>query len=334
MIAGLSKKDFRLAGWILLGLLVAGAPCVVAAIVWWPGVMVVGPSALLVGFTAVVSADPKTAAWISVVFAGAATLAVFLSGHAIAATIFVMLLAGGSAYMSRWGLSGSVLLGAALAPYLIREPPPPLHFATHEWQYYAAVAATALLVGLWGVAFISYALRNMPTRPRSAPTPAPDAALAAILVGAATGAVAFVGLELLSSLMWVWVILTILLLTKPDQGLNWEQTRDRAVGTVGGAVVAGALIALGLPTIAVGVLAIVLLTVALTVRFTRRPYWLYAVFMTPVIVFMDSVPGDAFEVTAERVGFTLVGAGIAVGLSFVINALVRRRRSRVATVGP
>lgn len=292
--------------------------------------MVVGPSALLVGFTAVVSADPKTAAWISVAFAAAATLAVFVSGHAIAATILVMLLAGGSVYLSRWGLSGAALLGAALAPYLIREPPPALHFATHEWQYYAAIAATTLLAGLWGVAFISYVLRNMPRTPRSVPQPAPDALLAGILVAAATGVVAFVGLELLSSLMWVWAVLTILILTKPDQGLNWEQTRDRAVGTIGGAVVAGALILLGLPTIAIGLLVVVLLTVALTVRFTRRPYWLYAVFVTPVIVFLDSVPGDAFEVTAERVGFTLAGAGIAIGLSFAINALVQRRRRRVA----
>ena len=86
-----------------------------------------------------------------------------------------------------------------------------------------------------------------------------------------TGSIAFIALQWFPETMWVWLLLTILLLTKPTKGLNLPQTRDRAVGTVIGALIAGLIVTLGTPKQITGVLALLLIVAALTAMLSAFP---------------------------------------------------------------
>ena len=328
------KKELLLAGAVLAALVVVGIPFVVLQEVWWSSAMSVASLGSLVAVTAFISSDRRAAMIIVVAYAVASTIAVALSGTAVAAALFIALCAGLAAYSSRWGYASAALLLAIMIPYNIHKPPLPLPDGNHGLLYYLAILVVAILAGFWALALLSFALRRRKAKPVPlAPVPAPDALLGAVLIAVVSGAVALVALIWFPTTMWVWLLLTILLLTKPTKGLNLDQTRDRALGTVIGATAAGLIAFAGTPIAVRSVLALLLIVAALTVMLSGRPYWLYASFLTPAVIFLDTSPGDGIELAAERAALTICGAVVAVGLSFLINMLVHWRRRRAGVSG-
>ncbi|MGA9147914.1 MAG: FUSC family protein [Candidatus Nanopelagicales bacterium] len=329
------KKELKLAGAVLAALLAVAIPFLVLDVFWWSSAMSVGSLGALVAVTAYISSSRVAAMVIVAAYAVASTIAVALSSTTVAAAIFIAACAGLVAYSSRWGYAAAALLIGIMVPYNIHAPPLPLPNGDSGPLYYLAILVIALAAGFWAIAILAFALRRRKTKPVPlAPVPAPDALLGAVLIAAVSGGLAIVALTWFPATMWVWLLLTILLLTKPTKGLNLDQTRDRAVGTVIGAAAAGLVAVAGTPQPIKGLLALLCIVVALTVMLSGLPYWLYASFLTPGVVFMDSSPGDGIELAAERAALTLSGAAVAVGLSFLINMVVhwRRRRAGVPRV--
>lgn len=325
----MAAKLLKLAGWVLLALLVVAAPFVVLSALWWSSAIHVAALAALAAVISFTSSSRVAATVIAMIFAVAATTAVALSGTTVAAAVFIAGCAGACAYSSRWGYASASMMIAILVPYYLHGPPGALPNADVGPAYYAAIAIVAAVAGLWAIAVLSYAFRKRAAKPIPLTiVPAPDAALGAVLIASACGAVAFVSLTWFPTTMWVWLLLTILLLTKPTQGLNLTQTRDRAIGTLGGTAVAAVIVAIGTPSTVAGLLAILLIVAALTAMLSGLPYWLYATFLTPAVVLMDASATDGVELAAERLGLTLLGAVIAVGLAFVVNLVVHARRRR------
>ena len=308
-------------------MLVIALPFVAISAAWWSSAIHVAALAALAAVISFTSSSRVAATVIAVIFAVAATIGVALSSTTVAAALFIAGCAGLSAYSSRWGYASASLMIAILVPYYIHSPPGALADGSTGASYFGAIALVAVTAGLWAVAVLSYAFRKRKVKPVPLTiVAAPDALLGAILIALVTGSVAFIGLTWFPTTMWVWLLLTILLLTKPTQGLNLVQTRDRAIGTVGGAAIAAVIVALGAPAVLTGLLALLLIVAALTAMLSGLHYWLYATFLTPAVVLMDSSATDGVEIAAERAGLTLVGALIAVGLAFVVNFVVHARR--------
>lgn len=320
-------KELRLALAILAALLVIASPFAILAAFWWPSAIKVASLAALLAVTAYISSSRDVAAKIVIVFALVAALGVAVSTSVILSTLVIAACAGLSAYTSRWGLASAALMVPVLVPYLIHEPPLPLPNGDTGGAYYLSIAVVAAVAGLWAVAVLAFALRHRSVSPVPLSKVAvPDAILGAVLVALVCGAIAFVALTWFAASMWVWLLLTILLLTKPTQGLNLIQTRDRAIGTVAGAAVAGLIAASRVPGLVMGALALILVVAALTVMLSGKPYWLYASFLTPAVVLMDASATDGVELAFQRAVYTLVGAVVAVALAFVINLVVHWRR--------
>ena len=68
---------------------------------------------------------------------------------------------------------------------------------------------------------------------------------------------------------------------------------------------------------------------ALTLRYTTtRPYWQYVAILTPAIVLLEGLGRSVIDTAESRLGFTLLAAGIAVGIEAVARPLYRRRATR------
>ncbi|TDU39386.1 putative membrane protein (TIGR01666 family) [Gelidibacter sediminis] len=114
-----------------------------------------------------------------------------------------------------------------------------------------------------------------------------------------------------------WILLTIIVIMRPNYGLTKERSKDRIVGTLIGAAFAIGIVLLTQNVIVYAVLAIISLTLAFSL--VQQNYKSSAAFVTINIVFVYSlINPDAFQVIQYRVIDTVLGASIAVIANYVL----------------
>ncbi|MBJ7881056.1 FUSC family protein [Gelidibacter salicanalis] len=114
-----------------------------------------------------------------------------------------------------------------------------------------------------------------------------------------------------------WILLTIIVIMRPNYGLTKERSKDRIVGTLIGAAIAVGIVLLTQNVIIYAVLAIISLTLAFSL--VQQNYKSSAVFITINIVFVYSlINPDAFQVIQYRVIDTILGASIAVIANYML----------------
>jgi uncharacterized membrane protein YccC len=114
-----------------------------------------------------------------------------------------------------------------------------------------------------------------------------------------------------------WMVTGALIVMKPAFGGTLKTARQRALGTVVGAAIAGAVAAL---TSEVWVLlALAFLATWLAESIIRLSFTLFAVFITPLSILLANVliPGS-WEVAWQRTVDVGVGAGIGIGVSILV----------------
>ncbi len=305
---------------IFLALVISGAPFVVASALWWSGIAAVAIFALIVGSVATLSDGVKVGAAFSLGFVVLGSAAVAVSGSPLLAALLVAACAFGTAIAATYSLSGPMLIATLFIPYLVHAPPTTISGEPRGAGYYFAVAASLAAAGAWGCLFAWYLGRGKPIPARPAPVSMQNALRAGLLVAVVVGLITFVAIQRLASTEWVWLLLTIFILTKPTPDLNWTMTRARITGTFLGVAGAALIGALGLPSPVMGFLGLIAITIALTMKVEGRPYWLYASFLTPAVIFFDSASNDTPELALQRLLYTVVGAVFAIALAAAINA--------------
>ena len=114
-----------------------------------------------------------------------------------------------------------------------------------------------------------------------------------------------------------WILLTIIVIIRPNYGLTKERSKDRIIGTFIGAAIAIAIVLLTQNTIVYGVLAIISLT--LSIALIQQNYKSAAALITINIVFVYSlINPNAFEVIQYRVVDTIIGAIIAIVANYIL----------------
>ncbi len=107
-----------------------------------------------------------------------------------------------------------------------------------------------------------------------------------------------------------WILLTIVVIMRPNYGLTKQRTRKRIVGTlIGGAIAVGIVFITQNPT-AYAVLGILSLTLAFSL--IQRNYTTAAIFITLSIIFIYALlQPDVLNVIQYRIIDTVIGAGLA-----------------------
>lgn len=114
-----------------------------------------------------------------------------------------------------------------------------------------------------------------------------------------------------------WILLTIIVIMRPNYGLTKQRSKHRIIGTVIGAAIAAVIVMLTQNTIVYGSLAVVSLILAFS--FIQKNYKTSAIFITLNIVFVYALlQPDAFTVIQYRVLDTFSGALLALIANFFI----------------
>jgi len=114
-----------------------------------------------------------------------------------------------------------------------------------------------------------------------------------------------------------WILLTIIVIMRPNYGLTKERSKNRIIGTLIGAIVAVGIVLITQNVMVYGVLAIVSLILAFSL--IQQNYKFAAALITLSVVFVYSLFNpNAFEVIQYRVIDTIIGATIAVVANYLI----------------
>ncbi len=267
--------------------------------------------------------------WIAVI---TAVVTVVLSGLAAPASttpgLAALVLAGIGALLgaaSTRGASGPLVVAAIGIIFLIAEPPPLADVGWGPgWTLMLATGAAAA----WGLAAGLFIRWRRSPHPRQ-----PDPSSRAIS-GAYAGTLAVV----LGVSGWFvvsldlghgggWFLMTFVIILQPYLQDAWRLTVERALGTIGGVLLAMVLYAAlqDLPVL-LYVLATIATVTALTIRTTTsRPYWQYVVALTPGVVLLEGLGRSVVDTAEARVGFTLLAAGIALAIEAAARPVYRRR---------
>ncbi|MFA7266461.1 MAG: FUSC family protein [Candidatus Nanopelagicales bacterium] len=303
-------------------LIVALAPFFIASRIWWAGIATVAIFTLFVAVFATATLGPEVGIRFLLAFVVIGTVAIAVSGSPLLAALLVAACAYAIAMCALRGLTTAMLQIAIFVPYLIHASPAPPPGGSRDAAYFIAVAVTILLAGTWGTAIAWLVLRNKPLPKRPAIPSRHDAVLAGGIVAVVTGLITYVALSRAASTEWVWILLTIFILTKPTPGLNWSRAQSRVLGTGIGVAVAALVGVLGLPTLVLNLLGALTMTAALTLQLKGQPYWIYASLLTPAVILVDSAANDTGELALQRFVFTVIGAVFAIALAAAINAFV------------
>lgn len=314
-------------GALVVLMLVAAAPAVLWSLTVWPGTVSVAVYGLMVTLPATVLRGwgVGLASWVAITLTG--PLAVLCSQWPAAGALVVGVAATLTGWSATRGLHTTVMMWPIALGFLVVRPPPLFGSSapTLDVGYLAGVALVLAASGVWGLVIGGLLGRRL-ARPAPSSTPVPVAAGYAVLLAAATGLSTWLVLRFGPGGTGAWVILTVIVVLRPDRNRLVRHAAARAAGTLLGAVVAG-IVVVALPVGAVvTVLGFAALTLALAVMPTA-PYWQYAAILTVGVVLMGSSGRDGLEVDLERVAFTLAGVVLVVALNVVLAAVTGQREA-------
>jgi len=107
-----------------------------------------------------------------------------------------------------------------------------------------------------------------------------------------------------------WILLTIILIMRPNYGLTKTRSKDRTIGTIIGGVIAMVIVFLIQDVYVYGTLAMVSFVIALSML--HKNYKASAIYVTLSIVFIYGIlQPDVMTVIQYRILDTLVGAGLS-----------------------
>lgn len=185
-----------------------------------------------------------------------------------------------------------------------------------------APAALTLIGGAWAVLVGGLIAQRAP---RTALRPQPRRAALVYGAGLAIllGAAAFVAATWLPDSTAGWVLLTILMIVRPELADTRHRMVARSAGTILGGT-AAALLALLVPVHVVLVVAgVIAMACVIVFQAVKVHYATYAFALTLAIVLLNTPDVDVLPIDAQRVAFTIAGA-LAIAVVMVVASPLLR----------
>jgi hypothetical protein len=122
------------------------------------------------------------------------------------------------------------------------------------------------------------------------------------------GLTSFLTLTYALNHLGAWLMLTIVVIVQPSLQVAWTKGVQRAAGTLLGFFIAvGVAGSIPLPGLFFAIAA-VFIVIAFLQKMRKRPYWLYAMFLTPGVVLLDGTSTTILSTADDRLLATGVGA--------------------------
>ena len=185
-------------------------------------------------------------------------------------------------------------------------------------KYVVTLMAVTALGAFWSFATMCLLRTKLPHLPL-VPLHREPAIVYGATLAFLTGIVGAVALTWFQYSLVGWTILTIYMVIRPTfkgtdvtHGMR-KKAAHRAVGTVGGVIIAAALAAVIHNPNALVIAGIVFLVVAVYLQLVGVPYWEFVILLTPAMVFMDGSGQRVDRVAVIRILCTFVGIALAMG---------------------
>lgn len=271
------------------------------------------------GGIAIISTSFTNATWAATAMGIATFLAVAFSSHfPFAVGLFVLIGAGLGALNVR-GMSSAFVFVPISAGFVLAQPPALTTSLIFDGMVVGVITAGAALLP---VILMTFAVKKLPVRPPAQFAPR-------VVVGYSVNLALLLGLTSFLTVHYAlgqlggWLMLTVVVIIQPLRRASWTKGVQRAAGTV-----LGFFIAIGVATtisvtgfyFAIGNIFIIL---ALLASARRRPYWQYAMFLTPGIVLLNGTGASVVETADARLLATIVGAMLCVLLLLVERPVSR-----------
>ncbi len=303
-------------------MVIALAPSAIFSAILWPGAASIFAFGVLVGVVGAVSSGLRSGVCFAAIFAVASTIAVAVDSVPVLAALLVAAMSALIGVFSTKGLAVPMVVCAQFIPYVISAPPGRVAeqgLLSGTAIYLGATLMFLFLGGVWGAAVITRLIKkSAPQSPADIISPG-HALMFGSILAISTGVLTYVAMTWFSQTLWMWLLLTIYVLTNPAGDLDTAKTRDRLTGTIVGVVTAALIVSVISNTVALYMLGILLVTIAFTFQVEKRPYWIFASFLTPAMIIFDSVGKNQLDIAGERLVFTLEGIVVVVLIAFAVN---------------
>lgn len=292
----------------------------------WPGFYGVAMYGIMVATLSWVSAGPKVSLMATAALGVFGAIGIVCRGQVWLLAVIVFLLGVGFGVAASRGVNSAVMQVMILTPYFMRQPPP--LFSKGEPSvtpiYLISVVVIVFLGGCWAIFLLERMAGKRTLRVKEVPDPK-GAFLYGVLLGLVSASVVVVGQTYFPNTRWVWITMTLYVLTNPLQPLNWHRMWQRVGGTVGGLAVVTILALAGVPDPVMLLLGLITLWACLYLYVTEKPYWEYVVLLSMTVVLINSYGKNTHLLDLQRMGFTLVGAALAITIACTVN-LIRYHR--------
>ncbi len=329
---------------ILALLVIAIAPPAIVSAILWPGASSIVAFGVMAGLMAAMTSGLRSGVRFAAIVAVASTIAVAVDSVPVLAALLVAAMSALIGVFSTKGLAMPMVTCAIVIPYVIHAPPERVAeqgLLSGTAIYLGATLLFVFLCGVWGAAVITRLTKKSPPQsPADSVSPA-HALIFGSILAISTGVLTYVAMTWFPQTLWMWLLLTIYILSNPVGDRDRSMGRDRLVGTIAGVVTAFLILSVISNTVALYALGILIMTIAITLMAEKKPYWMFASFLTPAVIIFASVGKsqlDQLKVGEERLVFTLVGMAVAVLISFAVTlgtkAAMRGRESEAVGGNP
>lgn len=302
------KKNVKRVVLIAVVLAVVAVPGVILTLVGWNTTVTYGTLAALCALIATFAVHWRAGVLATGSLAVASGLIMLFEPNALLCAVVMAALAFFIGYLSKYGISASLIMVVITGGFLVVQPP-----TMHDSHVMNAflVFLVMLLSGLWATAVTYLIARKVPSKQRDqlhTPRAVAYAVVLALLVGLAT----WVSVKFALGHAGGWFILTIAIVLQPFLQAAWKKTIHRSIGTILGFGIAFAIGTFVTEPILLFFFGMVCTFLAISF-FTdpKRPYWLYVMFVTPAIVVFEGMGGSITGLARERLWATLGGVAVA-----------------------
>ena len=297
------KTTERVAAGVVLMTLAGLGPWILLSFFDWPNVAnaAILP-AVAVTIACVTGAGWRTGFIIAVPFAVLAGLATWASPNPWFAAVVLAVAAFLRGYAGRFGLNEALILTVITLGFLVATPP---HFNS-DVDAPLIIGMVTLFASLWASAVIFIVGKQLPKMPLVKVDPM-RVLVYSLVLAALVGVAAVLVVTYDLGQTGGWIILTILVVFQPHLANGIKKAASRAVGTVIGfgiTIVIGVFYPTGPVLYAVGFVFFVIMFLFIL---QNRPYWLYAVVLTPGVVLTASANSTVGVIAIERLKATILG---------------------------
>jgi len=248
----------------------------------------------------------------SLVVGAAAALAMTASSITVFGVMVMVLAALGQGIAARHGLQRITILVPITMAFVVSEPPTSGLLST-PFTFGLVLAAFGCLIAL-AVGLVN---RGTPHAEQQTAMSTSRAAAYATLLAVTTLATTTIALTNGWGHAGGWLIMTPFIVIQPYVQDGWRKALARAAGTIVGFGIAAALASFIDSPLVLTVAGFAFATAAIYAMVKKWHYALYATFLTPAIVLLESGGRSVTELADKRLEATL----IAVGLSLIAMAL-------------